>query len=114
MLRNATRLGVLLLALGLLGVLIRVTSKRARIAEPAAGGVVERSPPPAAGAPSLPAPEEGAAAPAAPIDALPRQPPDAGLADRRAAADDLARRLREQLEALASQSPATFHEEAVK
>jgi len=111
---RAKLVGVLLLALGVLGVLILSTSTRQQLAVPAAGGVVERSPPPAAGAPRLPALEGGAAVPAAPLEEVPRQPPDAGLAVRRAAADDLARRLREQLEELAAQSPATFHEDAVK
>src|SRR6185436_16937008 len=60
---RAKLVGVLLLALGVLGVLILATSKRQQLAEPAAGGVVERSLPPAAGAPRLPAPEGGAAAP---------------------------------------------------
>jgi len=111
---RAKLVGVLLLALGVLGVLILATSKRQQLAEPAAGGVVERSLPPAAGAPRLPAPEGGAAAPAAPIEEAPRQTQDANLAGRRAAADELARRLREQLEVLAAQSPATFHEDAGK
>jgi hypothetical protein len=105
---------VLLISLAVLGVLILATSKRQQPAEPAAGGVVERSRPQAAGAPRLPPSGGGVTQPVAlPVEA-PGQPPEASLAARRAVADDLARRLRERLELLAAQSPATFHEEAVK
>ncbi|HEX5009417.1 MAG TPA: HEAT repeat domain-containing protein [Planctomycetota bacterium] len=110
---RAKLVAVLLLSLGVLGVLILATSTRRQLAQPAAGGVVERSPPPAADAERLPAPVGAAAAPAALLDEVPGPPSDASLAARRAAAEDLARRLREQLEGLAEQSPATFHEEAV-
>jgi HEAT repeats len=107
---RAKLVGVFLLVLSLGVALVLATQARREPAEQAAGGVVGRPPPPAAGAPSLPVPASGEAGPAAP-EPVPAN--DAGAeAAARSAAFALARALREELEVLQAQKPAGFHDDA--